>query len=91
MEFFRDKKINNLLLAIEKSKSRPLSRLIYGLGIRHVGERNAYILAERFRDMEKFAAAGREALEGIEDVGPEVSCAITDYFSLSRTKDLWRA
>ena len=56
LEFFKDKKANNLLMAIEKSKTRPLGRLIYGLGIRHVGEKTAYVLAQRFKSLDKIVS-----------------------------------
>jgi len=88
LEGFKEKKTVNLLAAVAKSKSRPLERLIYGLGIRHVGERNAYALAAHYRDMEKLSAAGREELEGLEDIGPEISASITDYFAQPQTMTL---
>jgi len=85
LEAFKEKKIGNLLAAIEKSKTRSLERLVYGLGIRHVGERNAYTLAAHYRDMEKLAAAPQEELEHLVDIGPEISAAITAYFAQPQT------
>ncbi|MFA5319968.1 MAG: NAD-dependent DNA ligase LigA [Candidatus Omnitrophota bacterium] len=85
LEAFKEKKIGNLLAAIERSKTRSLERLIYGLGIRHVGERNAYTLATRYRDMEKLAAARQEELEHLVDIGPEISAAVTAYFAQPQT------
>jgi DNA ligase (NAD+) len=53
LELFKDKKSENLLVAIERSKQKPLSRFIYGLGIRHVGEKAAYVLAQKFNTLDK--------------------------------------
>jgi DNA ligase (NAD+) len=88
LELFKDKKVKNLLLAIQKSKSRPLSRLIYALGIRHVGEKAAYILAQRFKTMDSLAAARHEDLDTIYEVGPVLAQSIVDYFSQKQTKKL---
>ena len=60
LELFKDKKASNLLKAIEKSKSRPLSRLIFALGIPNVGEKAARILAGRFLSLENIVKAGIE-------------------------------
>jgi DNA ligase (NAD+) len=88
LELFKDKKIKNLLSAIQKSKNRPLSRLIYALGIRHVGEKAAYVLAKYFMALDNLAKSGREDLDAIYEVGPVVSSSIVEYFSQSSTKKL---
>jgi len=88
LELFKEKKINNLLAAIEASKKRPLARLIYALGIRHVGEKSAFVLADRFGSLEKLSSAKREALENIYEIGPVLADSITDYFSQDQTKKL---
>ncbi|MDD5166377.1 MAG: NAD-dependent DNA ligase LigA [Candidatus Omnitrophica bacterium] len=88
LELFKDKKIKNLLLAIEKSKAQPLSRLIYALGIRHVGEKAAYVLARRFRTLDNLAKAKKDELDKIYEVGPVVSGSIIDYFSGAAAKKL---
>jgi DNA ligase (NAD+) len=88
LELFKEKKINNLLAAIEKSKLRALSRLIYALGIRHVGEKAAYVLAKQFKNIDNLIRAKKEDLESIYEVGPVVAASIMDYFSLSQTKKL---
>jgi DNA ligase (NAD+) len=88
LDLFKDKKINNLLSGIEKSKSRPLSRLIYALGIRHVGEKAAYVLATKFKAMDNLLRAGLEELQEIPEIGPVIAESIRDYFSLSPTRKL---
>jgi len=88
LELFKEKKINNLLASIERSKSQPLSRLIYALGIRHVGEKAAYVLAREFRTMDNLLSAKRDDLDSIYEVGPILAQSIVDYFSLPQTRKM---
>ena len=88
LELFKEKKIKNLLTAIQESRSRPLPRLIYALGIRHVGEKAAFVLARHFKDMDNLISAKWQDLNDIYEVGPVVAQSILDYFSLSQTKKL---
>jgi DNA ligase (NAD+) len=74
------KSSQNLLDEIEKSRLNDLSRLIYALGIRYVGERTAQILAGHFRSMEALARATQEELEEIDDVGPKVGESVAFFF-----------
>ena len=80
LELFKDKKSENLLAAIEKSKAQPLSRLIYGLGIRHVGEKAAYVLARRLRSLDNLMKATRDELDDIYEVGSVMAESIVDFF-----------
>jgi len=68
-----EKSAANLLAQLEDSKTRPLHRLINGLGIRHVGERAARILAVAFGDLDALMAAGPEALEALDEIGPKTA------------------
>jgi DNA ligase (NAD+) len=88
LELFKEKKISNLLAAVQKSKARPLSRLIYALGIRHVGEKAAYVLAQKFGNMDNFMKAGKDRLQSIYEIGPVIAESINDYFSLPQTRSL---
>ncbi|MFA5350457.1 MAG: NAD-dependent DNA ligase LigA [Candidatus Omnitrophota bacterium] len=88
LELFKEKKANNLLSSIEKSKQQPLDRLIFALGIRHVGQKSAYTLAEEFGDMCKLMHANFEELDRIPEVGQVMAGAIFDYFNLSQTRRL---
>ncbi|MDD5731266.1 MAG: NAD-dependent DNA ligase LigA, partial [Candidatus Omnitrophica bacterium] len=88
LDLFKEKKADNLLSGIQKSKAMPLSRLIYALGIRHVGEKAAYVLAGNFKTMKAFKDAGKEELESIYEIGPVIAESIADYFSQSQTKEL---
>jgi len=88
LELFKEKKANNLLSAIEKSKQQPLERLIFALGIRHVGQKAAYTLAEEFGDMQKLMHAKFEELDRIPEIGQVMAGAILNYFNLSQTRKL---
>ncbi|MFA4983843.1 MAG: NAD-dependent DNA ligase LigA [Candidatus Omnitrophota bacterium] len=88
LELFKDKKADNLLAAVEKSKKQPLSRLIYGFGIRHIGEKAAYVLAARFRGLDKLMRAGRADFDSIYEVGSVMSDSIVAFFRHPSTKAL---
>ncbi|HOX54505.1 MAG: NAD-dependent DNA ligase LigA [Candidatus Omnitrophica bacterium] len=88
LDLFKDKKADNLLKAIEKSKSQPLSRLLFALGIRHVGEKAAYVLAQKFASIDKLIQSKIEDLKNIRDIGDVMSESIADFFSQEQTKKL---
>ncbi len=90
LDLFADKKADNLLKALEKSKTRPLSRLIYGLGIRHVGEKAARTLAEKFLTMEALSSAKEADLKSIHEIGPVMALAMATFFKLETTQALLR-
>jgi DNA ligase (NAD+) len=79
LERMGEKSVQNLLAGIEASRSRGLRRLLFGLGIRHVGERAAQLLARRFRTMEALAAARAEEIEAIHDIGPTVAASLRTW------------
>ena len=81
LERFADKSAQNILDEIENSKKLPLERVIYGLGIRMVGERTAQFLAEHFGSMEAVAGASVEELRGVNEVGPKIADSIAEFFS----------
>lgn len=88
LELFKEKKIGNLLSGIKKSKVQPLSRLIYALGIRHVGEKAAFVLAREFWTLDKLITARKEELVNIYEIGSVMSGSIIDYFSQNSTRRL---
>jgi len=88
VELFKEKKANNLLEAIQKSKKQPLARLIFALGIRHVGQKAAYTLAMEFGSMGKLMQAELGGLDRISEIGEVMAGSIVDYFALSQTKKL---
>jgi DNA ligase (NAD+) len=81
LERFADKSAQNILDEIENSKKLPLERVIYGLGIRMVGERTAQFLAEHFGSMEALASASVEELQSVNEVGPKIAESIAEFFS----------
>lgn len=83
-----EKSAENLIKAVEKSKSNDLSRLIYGLGIRQVGEKAAKVLSKHFRTMDALCAASEEELTEISDVGAVTAKCIADYLSAPQSQDL---
>jgi len=78
----------NVVAEIEASKSRTLYRLIYALGIRHVGERSARILAGRLRSLDALAAAEAERLEQLDEIGPKTAAAVRRFFDQPANRDL---
>lgn len=88
LERFGEKSAQNLLDAIEQSKSRSLDRLIYALGIRHVGIATARALAQRFQSIEALQAASTAELEAVEDVGSIIAQSVYDFFRKESTQRL---
>ena len=80
LERMAQKSAANLLTAIDQSQDRPLHRLLFALGIRHVGASVARNIAERFRSLDEIENAAEEDLLGIPDVGPTVAGSLLRYF-----------
>ncbi|RYF44910.1 MAG: DNA ligase (NAD(+)) LigA, partial [Chitinophagaceae bacterium] len=80
LEGFGEKSITNLQASIEASKQQPLNRLIFGLGIRYVGETTAKVLAHTVNHLTEFAGYTSEQLTELEDVGPKVAGSIYQFF-----------
>ena len=80
LERFAEKSAQNLVDAIQKSKTVPLYRLIFGLGIPHVGEETAVRLADHFKHIHKLIDAPPEKLEEVQDIGPTVAQSICEFF-----------
>lgn len=85
-----DKSAENLLAAIEKSKENDLYRVIYGLGIRHIGEKAAKLLATRFGTLEAIMNATVEEVASIDGFGRVMAQSVVDYFSLVPSRELVR-
>lgn len=82
------KSASNVLAQIEDSKSRDLWHLVYGLGIRHVGERTAGILAREFRSLQRLAAASVEELDEVHEIGLTMAESIHDWFADPGNREL---
>ena len=80
----------NLIDQVERSKTREFWRVIYGLGIRHVGERGAQALAGAFGTMDALLAATRDQLQAVTDIGPVVAAAVREYLDQPQNQALIR-
>ena len=88
LERWGEKSAANLLAEIDRSRGNDLSRLLFALGIPHVGEKAARTLARRFRTLDAIAAASEEDLQRADDVGPNTAAAIAGWFSHPRHREL---
>ncbi|NLY53268.1 MAG: NAD-dependent DNA ligase LigA [Firmicutes bacterium] len=82
------KTADNLLRAIDKSKQNSLERLIFALGIRHVGAKGALSLAQHFGTLEKLMAADQADLQQVPDIGPKMAASIVDYWQVEANRRL---
>ncbi|MFC1929991.1 NAD-dependent DNA ligase LigA [Chloroflexota bacterium] len=90
LEKMAEKSVSNILNAIEKSKKTPLARVIFALGIRHIGAETAEILAGEFNSIEALANASRERLISIPAIGPKIADSITAFFRQEENRDIIR-
>jgi len=88
LERFAEKSAQNIVSAVEKSKKISLSRLIYSLGIRHVGEETAVDLADRFGSVDNLEKASEQDLEKISDIGPETAKAVYAWFQQKKNRQM---
>ena len=88
LERVGEKSAANLLREIEQSRKLPLERVIYGLGIRFVGERTAKFLSEHFGSMDALMNASAETLQEVDEVGPRIANSIQEFFAEPRNRDL---
>lgn len=83
-----EKSADNLLAAIENSKSNELYRVIYSLGIRHIGQKNAKLLCQAMQSVENIMNANVEELSAIDGFGAVMANSVVEYFSLNQSKEL---
>ncbi len=88
LEGFGEKSINNLLESIENSKNNSLERLLFGLGIRHVGKKTALILAQYYHTLDNLMNTTYDELKNIPDVGDIIAKSIVEYFNEEKNKEL---
>ena len=82
LEGFKEKSIENLLAGIDSSRQQPFARVLFGLGIRHVGETAAVLLADDLQEVESLMQATPERIMEIHGIGPEIACSVADYFEV---------
>lgn len=88
LEGFGSKSVDNLLTAIEVSKSNSLERLLFGIGIPGIGSKNAKLLAKKYETIDKLMLATKEELTNIKDIGEILACNIINFFANVRNKEL---
>lgn len=88
LERMGDKSAQNVLDEIEASKKLPLDRVVFGLGIRFVGERTAQFLAEHFGSMDDLMQASEEELQAVNEVGPRIAASIAEFFQEPKNREL---
>lgn len=88
LERVGEKSADNLLAAIGKSKASPLNKLLYALGVKHVGERVARLLARQYGDMEHLMAAREEELSTVSEIGPKIAHSVAAFFRQPRVHDI---
>ncbi len=88
LEGFKEKSSQNLINAIEQSKNNSLDKLLFGLGIRHIGKKASKILAENFDDIYKIAEASVENLNALEDFGNIMAVSVNEFFRKPQTIEI---
>jgi len=88
LERMAEKKVDNLLTAIEASKQNPLDKLLFGLGIRHIGAKVAKTLAKEFKTMDNIASQDVDTLIQTPEIGEKIALSITNYFADEKNQRL---
>ena len=88
LERMADKSVSNVLNSIKKSKDRPLARVIFALGITHVGDQYAELLAEQFHSIDQLAEASQEELSDLSAIGPKIAESIVAFFRQKGNKQI---
>jgi DNA ligase (NAD+) len=81
LERMGDKSAQNVLDNVEASKQRPLARLFFALGIRHVGSQIAELLANHFHSLDALMAASVEEIDAVEGIGPKIATSVVEFFA----------
>ena len=88
LDLFKDKRANNIIGEIEKSKTQPLSKVLFALGIKQVGEKNALILADHYKNIQNIMKADLEDLSQIDEIGPIIAQSIKEFFNREEVKNI---
>ena len=81
LDKFGDKSANNLLTSIDNSRNNSVERLLFGLGIRHVGAKAARLIMEKFQSLDKLMAAGADEISAVDGIGPTIGASVETYFA----------
>jgi DNA ligase (NAD+) len=85
---FKEKSIRNLLTSIDQSKAQPFARVLFALGIRHVGESIAELLARHLKNIDALQAAAEEDISAVPGIGPEIARSVRRYFDVDQNRAL---
>lgn len=88
LEGFKEKSIGNIILSIEKSKENDLAKLIFALGIRHIGAKAAKLLSDHFKTMDNIIAADKESILAIDGFGDIMAESVCEFFANQKSKQL---
>lgn len=88
LERFAEKSASNIIKGIEQSKEVPYQRVLYALGIRHVGETVAKTIAKRFRSIDDLMNADMEQITSVREIGPKIAASIIAYFSDTENREI---
>jgi DNA ligase (NAD+) len=91
LELFKQKKASNIIKAIADAKNRPLSKLLFALGIRHIGEKSSELIAERFENIENLFRASIDDFLKIDEIGEVLALSLKNFFASSQTAKMIEA
>jgi len=80
LEGFGEKSIDNILNSIEKSKEKPFDKVLFAIGVRHVGDRTARVLAKHFKNIEALKNAAKDDISSVYEIGPKIAESVFDFF-----------
>jgi len=88
VEGFGEKSIDNILKSIEESKQRPFDKVLFAIGIRHVGDRTARVLARHFKNIDNLMQSSQDDIEKINEIGPRIAKSVYSFFSSKQNRKL---
>ena len=88
LERFGEKSIDNLLMSIEQSKEKPFEKVLFALGIRHIGERTSKILSKSFTSIDKLSSALVDEISSVYEIGPKIAKSVAEFFKDEKSKQL---
>ncbi|MBK8553090.1 MAG: NAD-dependent DNA ligase LigA [Ignavibacteria bacterium] len=88
LERFGEKSIENILNAIEESKNKPFDKVLFALGIRHIGERTAKILSTNFGSIDNISGASEEEIQSVHEIGPKIAQSVAKFFKDKKNAEL---
>lgn len=88
IERFGEKSVDNILSAIEESKNKPFDKVLFALGIRHIGERTAKVLASHFGNIDNLSSASLEEIQQVHEIGPKIAESVHNFFRDKKNVEL---